>query len=328
MKNYAILRISKLKRGEVIKSARHAFREIDTPNADPAKIKKNAVYGEKSAAALDQAVKSRVDELPRKTKLRKDAVHVVEFVVTFSPEALNNKQANAYLKDSLRWIRDTFGEENLVSAVIHRDEKTPHLSAYIVPIFNGKLNAREKFGGAARLAEMQDDFAAQVGTKHGLVRGVKKSRAKHVKVREFYGLLDKDLAEIPKPKLGAVVTRSTAQKHIDEAHAMAQAAVAQNLALRLENERMHQRLARITELEREQKALAVELTRIQDVFTQAGIRKGELLSWLTYAQSVVAEREKQVDAWHADQLQEGEEMGQEGEQQEQLSPVQRGPRQG
>jgi hypothetical protein len=64
------------------------------------------------------------------------------------------------------------------------------------------------------------------------------------------------------------------------------------------------------------------------VFAKAGIKKGELLSWLTYAQSVLAEREKQVDAWHADQLREGDEMGQEGEQQEQASPVQRGPRQG
>jgi hypothetical protein len=273
-------------------------------------------------------VAARIDSLERKTKLRKDAVHVVEFVVTFSPGALDGKQAEVYLKDSLRWIMKTFGKENLVSAVLHRDEKTPHLSAYITPIFDGRLNARERFGGADKLAGLQDDFAAQVGAKHGLERGVKKSRARHTKVREFYGLLDKELAELPKPKLGPVVTRATAEKHIDEAHGMMKAAVAQNLALRLENERLLQNLTRITELEREREALAEELAKIQAVFAKAGIDQARLQSWLTYAQGVVARHEAEIGQKWAELLREGEEVMQEEaeqEQGEQARPDQREP---
>ncbi len=333
MKRYAILRTTKLKRGEVIKSARHAFREIDTPNADPALLKKNAAYGPKTAQGVEDAVRKRIDSLERKTKLRKDAVHVVEFVVTFSPGALDDKQANAYLKDSLRWIRSNFGKDNLVAAVIHRDEKTPHLSAYITPIFDGRLNARERFGGADKLVKLQDDFANQVGAKYGLERGVKKSRAKHTKVREFYGLLDKELAELPKPQLGMVVTRATAQQHIDEAHAMAQAAVAQNLALRLENERLLQNLTRINELEREKEALAEELAKIQVVFAKAGINQKNLFSWLTYAQGIVAKHEAEVDVKWAELLREDDELMQEDVEQQdgQAHPDQRdswkGPKQ-
>lgn len=56
---------------------------------------------------------------------------------------------------------------------IHRDETTPHLYAYIVPIDErGRLNCRAFYGGAGALRLMQTDFAERVGRKHGLERGV------------------------------------------------------------------------------------------------------------------------------------------------------------
>ena len=64
--------------------------------------------------------------------------------------------------------------ENLIYAGIHRDETTPHLYAYVVPIDpQGKLNCRHFLGGAKALSQMQTDFAEQVGQRHGLQRGSK-----------------------------------------------------------------------------------------------------------------------------------------------------------
>ncbi|WP_171496447.1 plasmid recombination protein, partial [Acinetobacter sp. TUM15372] len=75
---------------------------------------------------------------------------------------------------------------------IHRDETTPHLVAYVVPIdLEGKLNAREFLGGRSKLSKMQTDFDNEV--KHlGLERGLEGSKAEHTTIKDFY-------AEIQKP---------------------------------------------------------------------------------------------------------------------------------
>ena len=61
---------------------------------------------------------------------------------------------------------------------LHWDEKTPHLYAYVVPLdeATGRLNARKWFGGPQALRDMQTEFAAKVGQRHGLERGSRAAR--------------------------------------------------------------------------------------------------------------------------------------------------------
>ncbi len=47
-------------------------------------------------------------------------------------------QLDDWCNDSLQWIRETYGERNLVSAVLHMDEKTPHIHATVIPIVTGE----------------------------------------------------------------------------------------------------------------------------------------------------------------------------------------------
>ncbi|WP_215765385.1 plasmid recombination protein, partial [Gluconobacter sp. P1D12_c] len=67
--------------------------------------------------------------------------------------------------------------------IIHRDEKPPHLSAYVVPNDpdTGRLNCRRCLGGAKALNEMQTDFARVVGRPVVLERGIEGSQATHTK---------------------------------------------------------------------------------------------------------------------------------------------------
>ena len=44
----------------------------------------------------------------------------------------------AWCADNLEWLRRTFGAENVVSAVLHMDEATPHIHAAVVPIVTGE----------------------------------------------------------------------------------------------------------------------------------------------------------------------------------------------
>ena len=60
---------------------------------------------------------------------------------------------------------------------------------------NGVLNAKHYFGGKAKMAELQTDFA-NVAAPFGLVRGIPKSEATHTPVSEWWAALN---APRPKP---------------------------------------------------------------------------------------------------------------------------------
>lgn len=186
MTNFAIIRIQKLKAAVAVRrSLKHAFRSQETPNADPAKLSHNTNDG---ASSVEEAMTRFQARLPE--KIRKNAVLAVEFLVTASPEAMakmSRVSQDRYFADALAWLRERHGIENVVFAGIHRDESTPHLYAYVVPLDNrGKLNCRAFYGGADALRNMQSEFADGVGRCHGLDRGIEGSKARHTTVLEFY----------------------------------------------------------------------------------------------------------------------------------------------
>ncbi len=186
MDKYAILRFEKLKSiDEIRRSLAHNFRAQPTPNADPALLHTNTHYGPTSVQAGLDAIKAK---LP--SKLRKNGVLALEFLVTSSPEAMAAKsrpQQDAYFADALGWLRTRHGADNLVVASVHRDETTAHLSAIVIPFDpRGHLNARHFSGDKAKLQAMQTAFASEIGEKHGLERGVPGSGATHVSIRKYY----------------------------------------------------------------------------------------------------------------------------------------------
>ncbi|WP_252348447.1 plasmid recombination protein [Gluconobacter sp. P1D12_c] len=95
------------------------------------------------------------------------------------------------MNEALRWIQERHGKDNVIAAIIHRDEKTPHLSAYVVPKDpdTGRLNCRRFLGGAKALNEMQTDFARVVGRPVGLERCIEGSKATDTKLKTYYGAL-------------------------------------------------------------------------------------------------------------------------------------------
>ena len=103
------------------------------------------------------------------------------------------RDQDAYFTDALAWLKERHGAENLIYAGIHRDETTPHLYAYVVPLDpQGKLNCRHFLGGAKALSQMQTDFAERVGQRHGLQRGIEGSKARHTTVRQYYAALQQE----------------------------------------------------------------------------------------------------------------------------------------
>lgn len=193
---YAILRTAKLKSfGEIGGSLSHNYRTRPTPNADPTRTADNAHSSPTPFSVMD-GIKQR---LPEKT--RSNAVLCVEYLITASPEWSgwqDQKQEADFFKRSVEWLEKRHGKENVIATSIHRDETTPHLIAYVVPIDSkGKLNAREFLGGRAKLSKMQTEFHSKVKDL-GLDRGLEGSKAEHKTIKEFYAELQEPLPKSEK----------------------------------------------------------------------------------------------------------------------------------
>lgn len=184
---YAILRTAKLKTvGQLAGSLSHTHRTRHTPNADPSRLSDNEHFGPREPGAIRAALLAR---LP--AKRRKDAVICLEYFIGASPEYFRGGQDGAaYFAKALRWLKAKHGAENVIAASVHRDETSPHLVAYVVPITtDGRLCAKDFVGGKAKLSQLQSDFAHQVGAEFGLQRGIEGSRATHTTIREYYRAL-------------------------------------------------------------------------------------------------------------------------------------------
>lgn len=200
---YAILRTQKLKSGQAVRrSLTHAFREQDTPNADASRTPENSHIGAENVQDALERFNARLPD-----KVRKNAVLAVEYLITASPEDLHGKtrqQQNAYFDDALQFLRDKHGAENVFYAGVHRDETTPHMYAYVVPIDDrGKLNCRAFLGGAKALSELQTKFAQEVGQQHGLERGIEGSKARHTSVKRYYERVNAAFEPLPEVKTKA-----------------------------------------------------------------------------------------------------------------------------
>ena len=125
-------------------------------------------------------------------RVRKDSVRVVEALVTASPEFFKGKSPKeiaAYFQRAADFLIDRVGRENIVSAMVHMDEKTPHLHLVFVPLTkDNRLCAKEIIGNRANLTKWQDDFhACMVEQYPDLERGESASKTgrKHIPTRLF-----------------------------------------------------------------------------------------------------------------------------------------------
>ena len=123
-------------------------------------------------------------------------------------ERITNKdRLDEWCNDNLKYLADTFGKENIVSAVLHMDEQTPHIHATLVPIVKGERKRKKKeeqvkkryrkkptdtarlcadeIMTRAKLKSYQDTYA-QAMSGYGLQRGIDGSEAKHITTRQYY----------------------------------------------------------------------------------------------------------------------------------------------
>jgi len=124
--------------------------------------------------------------------IRKDAVKVASFLVTSDSEYFQNlseQDERRFFESAYEFFSGEYGEKNIAYAMVHKDEKTPHMHVGFVPITeDGRLSAKDFFGKKQQLAKLQDKFHDHM-VKEGfdLERGVSTSR-KHVESAKYKAL--------------------------------------------------------------------------------------------------------------------------------------------
>lgn len=125
-------------------------------------------------------------------KIRSDAIRHVDGLITSDAaffEGLSEEETHQFFRDSLDFLQDEYGADNMVYATVHLDENVPHMHFGFVPLTeDGRLSAKERLGNKKALTELQDRFNQYVNQKgYGLSRGIAKtvSEREHKDIDRF-----------------------------------------------------------------------------------------------------------------------------------------------
>ena len=115
---YAIMRCEKIStKGNLAASISHAYRTRETENANP-RISNEIIV---------EYDKTKVDQEVEQARTRKDNVIMYDVFLGVSPEWYEKSSSIDFTKwkqNSIEWLKEEFGEENIKSVVLHRDEQT------------------------------------------------------------------------------------------------------------------------------------------------------------------------------------------------------------
>lgn len=234
---YAIYRVAKLKTAGAVQAVgQHNKRLRATLNANPAVpnrvLKATPLRPEVVAEATSEgagsdpaepaqdaqhltvwkAVQARIVEAG--AKVRSNSVLACEVFIGASPEYFrpeggpagtwDHQRLEAWVPLAMRSLVEEWGDDNVVSAILHLDETTPHVQAVVVPIdpVSQRLNARRWLGGRKALAQFQDRHG-QIMQAVGLQRGIRGSQATHQNIQAWYNQMQAPMPEVPEAEVQA-----------------------------------------------------------------------------------------------------------------------------
>lgn len=196
------MHINKIKGSTAMNAAyKHNYRTDYSyaQNADPNLALQNDELVSLNGLTYEQAFEKRMKELGygENLKMRKNAVQLLDVVVSFSREDLGKFDLEEWKKENVTWLREAFNAnpltfgDNVLSVIYHGDEAgNVHCHAMVIPIDKGgKLSAFYYMDGREQLTALQSQYASRM-EKFGLERGIERSVAKHEDIKRFYGELN------------------------------------------------------------------------------------------------------------------------------------------
>ena len=121
--------------------------EADNPQIDSKRSKNNYHINSNAFGGYTEFINKRLKELSLKP--RKDAVVMNSFVVGSDKaffDGLPKMLQYNFFSDCAKFFEERYGEENVISAVVHLDETTPHMHLNLIPITpDGRLCSKDLF---------------------------------------------------------------------------------------------------------------------------------------------------------------------------------------
>lgn len=193
--SYLVLHMDKFKKDAIRGIQSHNRREREThsnPDIDYSRSTGNYDLHEFASANYMQAIQNRIDDLLMVKAVRKDAVHLCGLIVSSDKvffTRMGKDETRRFFEEAAAYLTDFVGKENVISAMVHMDEKTPHMHFLHVPVTpDGRLSANSIYTRAS-LKKLQTDLPLYLqGRGFDIQRGVEQkpgSAKKHLDTREF-----------------------------------------------------------------------------------------------------------------------------------------------
>lgn len=192
--SYAIMRLEKRNSKNIVGMFRHNERKIENhSNVDINKELSHLNYQLIDCESYSEKINREIEKRYKVNKsIRKDAVLCVEVLFTSDKEffdKLTPEEERKYFEKSVEFLKEQFGEKNVVFATVHKDETTPHLHAGFIPMTDdGRLNYKNFVNGREGLIKLQNEyFKKMVEIFPELERGknAEETRAKHIANQEY-----------------------------------------------------------------------------------------------------------------------------------------------
>ena len=168
---YGILRFAKYKGPEIghIEAHNERMKENYASNPDvKTELSKNNFHLIEPGGKYRAEAERQIAQAGCRT--RKDSVRMVETLITASPEFFqgkSDKEIRAYFERALAFMKTKQDPSTFVSAVVHMDEKTPHMHLCFVPITeDGRLSAKDIVGNKKKLTQWQDEYWSYMVKKY------------------------------------------------------------------------------------------------------------------------------------------------------------------
>ena len=190
-----VLHMDKFKKEAVRGIQSHNRREREShsnPDIDYGRSSENCEFCATFSDNYLQTIQNRIDDLLLVKAVRKDAVHMCGIIISSDKaffDHLNADETRRFFEEAAKYLTDFVGKENVISAMVHMDEKTPHMHFLHVPVTqDGRLSANSIYTRAS-LKKLQTDLPSYLQSRgFEIQRGVEQkpgAAKKHLDTREF-----------------------------------------------------------------------------------------------------------------------------------------------
>ena len=199
--SYAIIRNEKLTRVQAMGAYKHNERKTknhSNKNIDSSKTELN-YYLKKNELSYIKEFDKIKEKYDLKVQIRSNSNIMCEMVFTSDQkffDKISYEESKRYFEESYKFICEykNLGEQNIISAVVHMDEDTPHMHLLFIPVIHttdkqgnkiNKVCCRDFWKGKNSYRDLQNSYF-----KHISEKGFKLERGELVEVtnREHYSV--------------------------------------------------------------------------------------------------------------------------------------------